>query len=168
MSDHHKTYYRVLTIAGSDSGGGAGVQADLKTIAANGCYGMSVITAVTAQNTVTVTAVHPVSLDCVQQRLEAVLSDIGTDAVKIGMLYSAELIERIAEQLRRFEVNNIVLDPVMVATSGDVLLRNDAVAALKQFLFPWQRSSRRIFPRPKYCWAGSFLPGTGWNRQPPG
>jgi len=136
MSDHQKKYYRVLTIAGSDSGGGAGIQADLKTIAANGCYGMSVITALTAQNTVTVTAVHPVSLDCVQQQLEAVLSDIGTDAVKIGMLYSAELIERIAEQLRRFKVNNIVLDPVMVATSGDVLLRDDAVAALKKYLIP--------------------------------
>jgi hydroxymethylpyrimidine/phosphomethylpyrimidine kinase len=125
-----------LTIAGSDSGGGAGIQADLKTIAANGCYGSSVITAVTAQNTLAVTAVHPVPLDCVQQQLDAVLSDIGTDAVKIGMLYSAELIERIAEQLRRFAVNNIVLDPVMVATSGDPLLRDDAVAALKKYLIP--------------------------------
>ena len=131
-----KKYCRVLTIAGSDSGGGAGIQADLKTIAANGCYGMSVITALTAQNTVGVTAIHPVPLDFVQQQMEAVLSDIGTDAVKIGMLYSAELIERIAEQLCRFKVQNIVLDPVMVATSGDSLLQDAAVMALKKYLIP--------------------------------
>ena len=150
------TYCRVLTIAGSDSGGGAGIQADLKTIAANRCYGTSVITAVTAQNTLGVTAVYPVPLDCVQQQLEAVLSDIGTDAVKIGMLYSAELIERIAEQLRRFAVNNIVLDPVMVATSGDPLLRDDAVAALKKYLIPLADIITPNLPE-----AGTSWPGNG-------
>ena len=86
-----KKYHRVLTIAGSDSGGGAGIQADLKTIGANGCYGMSVITALTAQNTVGVTGIHGVPTEFVWQQMEAVLTDIGTDAVKIGMLFSAEL-----------------------------------------------------------------------------
>ena len=131
-----KKYCRVLTIAGSDSGGGAGIQADLKTISANGCYGMSVITALTAQNTVGVPAIHPVPIDFVQQQMEAVLTDIGTDAVKIGMLFSPELIERVADQLRRFNVRNIVLDPVMVATSGDTLLQDAAIDALKKYLLP--------------------------------
>ncbi len=88
-----KTYFRVLTIAGSDSGGGAGIQADLKTIAANGCYGMSVITALTAQNTLGVSGIHAVPVDFVRAQLDAVLPDIGCDAVKIGMLFSAELIQ---------------------------------------------------------------------------
>ncbi len=131
-----KKYCRVLTIAGSDSGGGAGIQADLKTVSANGCYGMSVITALTAQNTVGVTAIHPVPVDFVRQQLDAVLTDIGTDAVKIGMLFSPELIKCVAEQLRRFKVSNIVLDPVMVATSGDKLLQDDAIDALKEYLLP--------------------------------
>jgi len=131
-----KKYCRVLTIAGSDSGGGAGIQADLKTIAANGCYGMSVITALTAQNTVGVSGVHPVPVDFVRQQLEAVLTDIGADAVKIGMLFSPELIHCVADQLSTFNVKNIVLDPVMVATSGARLLQDDAVAALKKYLLP--------------------------------
>jgi hydroxymethylpyrimidine/phosphomethylpyrimidine kinase len=131
-----KKYCRVLTIAGSDSGGGAGIQADLKTIAANGCYGMSVITALTAQNTVGVSGVHPVPVDFVRQQLEAVLTDIGADAVKIGMLFSSELIHCVADQLSTFKVKNIVLDPVMVATSGARLLEDDAVAALKKYLLP--------------------------------
>lgn len=125
-----------MTIAGSDSGGGAGIQADLKTISANGCYGMSVITALTAQNTVGVTAIHPVPIDFVRQQMEAVLTDIGTDAVKIGMLFSPELIKCVAAQLRRFKVKNIVLDPVMVATSGDKLLQDNAIEALKEYLIP--------------------------------
>lgn len=131
-----KTYHRALTIAGSDSGGGAGIQADLKTFAANGCFGMSVITALTAQNTRGVTAIHPVPVDFVARQLDAVLSDIGADAVKIGMLYSAELIETVAGKLREYGVRRIVLDPVMVAQSGDKLLRDDAVDALKDCLIP--------------------------------
>ncbi len=131
-----KKYCRVLTIAGSDSGGGAGIQADLKTFSANGCYGMSVITALTAQNTVGVTDIHPVPVDCVCRQIEAVLSDIGADAVKIGMLFSPELIQCVADELNRFQVKKIVLDPVMVATSGDKLLQDDAVQALKDHLIP--------------------------------
>jgi len=135
-SNPQKKYCRVLTVAGSDSGGGAGIQADLKTISANGCYGMSVITALTAQNTVGVTAIHPVPVDFVERQMEAVLSDIGTDAVKIGMLFSPELIKCVADQLRSFKIKNIVLDPVMVATSGDKLLLDDAIEALKEQLLP--------------------------------
>ena len=131
-----KTYRRVLTIAGSDSSGGAGIQADLKTIAANGCYGMSVITALTAQNTQGVTGIHPVPVDFVARQLDAVLSDVGADAVKIGMLFSPELIETVARKLREYRVARIVLDPVMVAQSGDKLLRDDAVEALKTHLIP--------------------------------
>lgn len=131
-----KTYCRVLTIAGSDSGGGAGIQADLKTIAANGCYGMSVITALTAQNTVGVTDIHAVPVAFVAAQMEAVLSDIGVDAVKIGMLFSPELIRIVAATLQKFAITTIVLDPVMVAQSGDKLLQDEAIAALKQHLIP--------------------------------
>jgi hydroxymethylpyrimidine/phosphomethylpyrimidine kinase len=131
-----KSYRRVLTIAGSDSGGGAGIQADLKTFSALGCYGMSVITALTAQNTQGVTGIHPVPAGFVRQQLEAVLSDIGADAVKIGMLFSPELIKTIADTLAEYQVKNVVLDPVMVATSGDKLLQDDALAALMEHLLP--------------------------------
>ncbi len=131
-----KTYRRVLTIAGSDSGGGAGIQADLKTFSAIGCYGMSVITALTAQNTIGVTSIHAVPGVFVQQQMEAVFSDIGTDAVKIGMLFSVELIEAVATQLKKHGIGNIVLDPVMVAQSGDKLLHDDAVEAIKTHLIP--------------------------------
>ena len=131
-----KTYRRVLTIAGSDSSGGAGIQADLKTFAANGCYGMSVITALTAQNTQGVAAIHAAPVDFVAQQLDAVLPDVGADAVKIGMLFSPELIETVARKLQEYRVTRIVLDPVMVAQSGDKLLRDDAVEALKIHLIP--------------------------------
>jgi hydroxymethylpyrimidine/phosphomethylpyrimidine kinase len=131
-----RSYHRALTIAGSDSGGGAGIQADLKTFSALGCYGMSVITAVTAQNTRTVSGIHAVPPTFAAEQMDAVLADIGTDAVKIGMLFSAELIEIVAEKLRKYRVANIVLDPVMVAKSGDKLLRDDAIEALKQYLIP--------------------------------
>ena len=131
-----KHYHRVLTIAGSDSGGGAGIQADLKTIAANHCYGMSVITALTAQNTLGVSAIHAVPVDFVAAQMDAVLSDIGADAVKIGMLFSPELIRTVADGLRRYGAKNIVLDPVMVAQSGDKLLQDEAVTALKEHLIP--------------------------------
>ncbi len=131
-----KQYCRVLTIAGSDSGGGAGIQADLKTFSANGCYGTSVITALTAQNTVGVSGIHPLPVAFVRQQIEAVLADIGTDAVKIGMLFSPELISCVADELERFQITKIVLDPVMVATSGDKLLQDDAILALKNRLVP--------------------------------
>jgi hydroxymethylpyrimidine/phosphomethylpyrimidine kinase len=131
-----RTPVRVLTIAGSDSGGGAGIQADLKTFAALGCYGMSAITALTAQNTVGVSGIHPVPPDFAARQIEAVLGDIGADAVKIGMLYSAELIRVVAEQMRKYAPAHIVLDPVMVAQSGDRLLRDDAVDAMTQELMP--------------------------------
>jgi len=129
-------YRRVLTIAGSDSGGGAGIQADLKTFAALGCYGMSAITALTAQNTVGVSGIHPVPPAFAAAQIAAVLEDIGADAIKIGMLYSAELIRVVAEQLQKFSARNIVLDPVMVAQSGDRLLRDDAVGAITEYLMP--------------------------------
>ncbi|MBB5349243.1 bifunctional hydroxymethylpyrimidine kinase/phosphomethylpyrimidine kinase [Desulfoprunum benzoelyticum] len=136
MNNETRTYHRVLTIAGSDSGGGAGIQADLKTIAANGCYGMSVITALTAQNTCGVTAIHPVPVEFVRAQMDAVLSDIGCDAVKIGMLFSPELIREVAAGLQRHGIDRIVLDPVMVAQSGDRLVQDEAVAALKKYLLP--------------------------------
>lgn len=127
---------RVLTIAGSDSGGGAGIQADLKTFAALGAYGTSVITAVTAQNTVAVRAIHEIPPDLVAAQLDAVLDDIGADAVKTGMLASASIIEVVADRLRGHGVRRLVVDPVMVAKSGDRLLREDAVAALRELLLP--------------------------------
>lgn len=129
-------YTRILTIAGSDSGGGAGIQADLKTFAAHGCYGLSVITALTAQNTVGVTAIHEVPPEFVAAQLDAVLTDIGVDAVKIGMLSTPAVIETVAEKLARYGTGNIVLDPVMVATSGDRLLRDDAIQVLRDRLLP--------------------------------
>lgn len=136
---------RLLTIAGSDSGGGAGIQADLKTFAAHGGYGMSVVTAVTAQNTREVRAVFEMPPDIVAAQIDAVLEDIGADAVKIGMLASAALVRIVAERLRAHLTGTgvpgvpivpIVLDPVMVAKSGDRLLREDAVEALKVELLP--------------------------------
>ena len=125
-----------MTIAGSDSGGGAGIQADLKTFAAFGVYGTSVVTAVTAQNTVGVSAVHEIPVEMVAAQIEAVLTDVGADAVKTGMLASSAIIETVARELRRLEVNLLVVDPVMVAKSGDRLLREEAVDALKTRLLP--------------------------------
>lgn len=130
------TYARVVTIAGSDSGGGAGIQADLKTIAANGCYGASVITALTAQNTLGVSAIHPVPTDFVVAQMDAVLGDIGADAIKIGMLFSPDLIRAVAQSLKRHGMRTIVLDPVMIAQSGDKLLQDEAIGALKSELIP--------------------------------
>ncbi len=131
-----RTYHRLLTIAGSDSGGGAGIQADLKTFSALGCYGMSVITALTAQNTLAVTAIHPVPPEFIARQIDAVMEDIGVDAVKIGMLHSSEVIQVVAGRLRRYRAPNIVIDPVMVAKSGDKLLQDEAIAALKCDLIP--------------------------------
>ena len=126
---------RALTIASSDSGGGAGIQADLKAFAAAGCHGMSAIVALTAQNTVGVTAIHELPPEFVRAELDAVFDDIGVDAVKTGMLFSAPLIEAVAEGLSLRHVP-LVVDPVMVASSGARLLREDAVEALVTRLFP--------------------------------
>ena len=131
-----KHYKRLLTIAGSDSGGGAGIQADLKTFAALGCYGMSAITALTAQNTQGVYGIHPVPTDFVANQIDVIFNDIGADAVKIGMLFSSELIQVVAQQLKKHTAPNIVLDPVMVAQSGDKLLQDDAIEAIKTHLLP--------------------------------
>lgn len=131
-----RQYCRVLTIAGSDSGGGAGIQADLKTFSAIGCYGMSVITALTAQNTQGVNGIHAVPPAFAVEQIDAVLSDMGTDAIKIGMLYSAELIAVVARALKKHAACKIVLDPVMVAQSGDKLLQDDAIEAIKKHLMP--------------------------------
>jgi len=131
-----KTYHKALTIAGSDSGGGAGIQADLKTFSALGCYGMTVITALTAQNTVSVTGIQAVPPEFIALQMDAVMTDIGANAVKIGMLHSPEVIKTVAKCLQKYDCSNIVLDPVMVTRNGDKLLQDDAVQALKEYLFP--------------------------------
>ena len=125
---------RALTIAGSDSSGGAGIQADLKTFAAHGVYGLSVITAVTAQNTLGVTAVETMSADLVTAQMEAVISDIGADAAKTGMLANAAIVEAVAAAVQDLEIPLLVVDPVMVAKSGDRLLDDEAVGAMKSEL----------------------------------
>jgi len=127
---------RVLTIAGSDSGGGAGIQADLKTFAAHGAYGMSVVTAVTAQNTVGVRAVEAVSPELVAAQIDAVFEDLAPDAVKVGMLANAALVEVVAERLRAWSGPPLVVDPVMIAASGDPLLTAEAVESLRRLLLP--------------------------------
>jgi hydroxymethylpyrimidine/phosphomethylpyrimidine kinase len=129
-------YPRVLSIAGSDSGGGAGIQADLKTFAALGCYGMTAITALTAQNTVGVRSIHAVPLEILTDQLDAVIEDIGVDAVKIGMLHSAETVRTVAAALKRHQLQKVVLDPVMIATSGAKLIDDAAIDVLVRALFP--------------------------------
>ncbi len=136
IRDRMKTYHRVLCIAGSDSSGGAGVQADLKTISALGCYGMTVITALTSQNTQGVTAIHAVPPDFVGAQMTAVIEDIGADAVKIGMLFSSETIQVVCNFLSEYHLQNIILDPVMASQSGRQLLQDDAVISLKSLLLP--------------------------------
>ncbi len=127
---------RILTIAGSDSGGGAGIQADIKTITVLGGYGMSVITALTAQNTLGVQGVHLVPASFIRQQLDSVLSDIGADAVKTGMLATREVVEIVVDRLHHYKVRPIVVDPVMVAKSGDSLLSTEARNTIKKVLFP--------------------------------
>ncbi|MCQ2067313.1 MAG: bifunctional hydroxymethylpyrimidine kinase/phosphomethylpyrimidine kinase [Bacteroidaceae bacterium] len=134
-----KRYSTVLAIAGSDSGGGAGIQADIKAISATGGYAASAITAVTVQNTLGVLGVWPVPAATVAAQIDAVLSDIGADAVKIGMLHSSEVIMAIREKMSEYGVRNIVLDPVMVSTSGHRLIEESAVATLKEELIPMAR-----------------------------
>ncbi len=127
---------KVLTIAGSDSGGGAGIQADLKAMTALGVYGMSAITALTAQNTLGVSAISPVEPSFLKAQLDAVFTDLRPDAVKIGMVSSQDSIKVIADRLSFYNAQNIVIDPVMVATSGAQLSQNDAVSAMQKLLFP--------------------------------
>jgi len=125
-----------MTIAGSDSGGGAGIQADLKTIAALGGYGTSVITALTAQNTLSVTKIHEVPLDMIKAQYETIMEDIGADAIKIGMLSSAAIIKTVAKLLQHQSAPNVVIDPVMVSKSGAQLLQEEAIEALISELMP--------------------------------
>src|SRR5438309_6945773 len=125
-----------MTIAGSDSGGGAGIQADLKTFQALGVYGTSALTAITAQNTVGVFAVHEIPTDIIAAQIDAVAEDIGIDAAKTGMLSSAAIIATVADRVRHWRLERLVVDPVMVAKSGDRLLREDAVQALIDELLP--------------------------------
>jgi hydroxymethylpyrimidine/phosphomethylpyrimidine kinase len=129
-------YPRVLSIAGSDSGGGAGIQADLKTFAALGCFGMTAITALTAQNTRGVRSIHAVPPPMLRDQIDAVIEDIGAHAVKIGMLHAPEIIAVVAESIDRHALKNVVLDPVMVTTSGATLIEIPAIAALVRELFP--------------------------------
>lgn len=133
------TYRRALSIAGSDPSGGAGLQADLKTFSALGCYGMTAVVAVVDENTVGVTGIHPVPVPFVVGQIRSCLDDIGADAVKIGMLHSSELIRAVADTLADYPITNIVLDPVMVATSGDPLLQADAISTLRDVLVPAAR-----------------------------
>lgn len=125
-----------LTIAGSDSSGGAGIQADIKTMTANGVFAMSAITALTAQNTTGVTGIMEVSPEFLKEQIDCIFTDIRPDAVKIGMVSSAELIRAIAEKLEEYRAENIVVDPVMVATSGAKLISDDAIGTLKDALLP--------------------------------
>ena len=125
---------RALTIAGSDSSGGAGIQADLKTFAAHGVYGLSAITAVTAQNTLGVTAVETLSADLVTAQIEAVMSDLGADAAKTGMLANAAIVEAVAAAVEDLQIPLLVVDPVMIAKSGDRLLDDEALGAMKSEL----------------------------------
>lgn len=129
-------YPRVLSIAGSDSGGGAGIQADLKTFAALGCFGMTALTALTAQNTLGVRSIHAVPLAFLTEQVDAVVEDIGVDAVKIGMLHSADTVRTVASALQRHGLERVVLDPVMVATSGAKLIDDRAIDVLVRELFP--------------------------------
>ena len=131
-----KHYARVLTIAGSDSGGGAGIQADLKTFAALGCFGMTAITALTAQNTKGVQGIHGIPAEFLKAQIQSVMDDIGVDAIKIGMLHAPEIVDVVAWAIDHYKLKNVVLDPVMVATSGDRLIASETVQVLVRELFP--------------------------------
>ncbi len=143
---------RVLSIAGSDSGGGAGIQADLKTFSAFGCFGMTAITAITAQNTQGVRAIQALPPALLAQQIDAVIEDIGVDAVKIGMLHDPAVVRAVAEAIDRHRLQRVVLDPVMVATSGDRLIAQETVAVLVAELFP-----RATVITPNLDEAGWFL-----------
>ena len=147
---------KVLTIAGSDPSGGAGIQADLKTMLGNGVYGMSVITALTAQNTTGVTGIMPVEPEFLEKQLDSVFSDIMPDAVKIGMLPDPEQVEIIAHILTRYEAKNIVIDPVMVATSKATLVQQEAIAAAKELLYPQARLLTPNLPEAEALFEGKL------------
>lgn len=136
MSGDPKSPPRVMTIAGSDSGGGAGIQADLKTFAALGCFGTSAITAITAQNTVGVTAVHEAPVEIIAAQIDAIIDDIGADAVKTGMLSSVQIVELVAAKAREHDFKVLVVDPVMISATGARLLRQEAVDTIKRVLIP--------------------------------
>jgi hydroxymethylpyrimidine/phosphomethylpyrimidine kinase len=127
---------RALTIAGSDSGGGAGIQADLKVFFALGCHGMSALTALTAQNTVGVSGIHAVPPDFVVAQIDAVATDVGVDAAKLGMLANAEIVDAVADAIRAHRIEHLVVDPVFISKSRDQLLEEDAIAALKERILP--------------------------------
>jgi hydroxymethylpyrimidine/phosphomethylpyrimidine kinase len=133
---HQFRYPRVLSIAGSDSGGGAGIQADLKTFSALGCFGMTAITAITAQNTCGVNAIHAVPADILAAQIDAVVTDIGIDGVKIGMLHDPDVVNVVAQAIKRYKWERVVLDPVMVTAGGDRLIAEETVAVLVRELFP--------------------------------
>lgn len=160
MEDHqdmHSTKPVILTIAGSDSSGGAGIQADIKTISATGGYACSVITALTAQNTRGVRAVHPVPRQMIRDQLEAVFSDLPVAAVKVGMLDAAATIATVAEALRHHGPAHLVVDPVMVSANGDPLLAEEAVAALREELLPLAQVITPNLPEAA-CLANGALP----------
>lgn len=150
---------RILTIAGSDSGGGAGIQADLKTIAALGGFGMSVITALTAQNTRGVEGILEVPADFVEKQFDAVASDIGIDAAKTGMLMSASIVKAVARKIREYRIEKLVVDPVLTATGGTALLTKEARHVMIGESCPSPSSSHPISPRPR------TFPGSG-SQQP--
>ena len=127
---------KALTIAGSDSGGGAGIQADLKTFQELEIFGMSALTAVTAQNTLGVHGVYPMSVEAVVKQIQAIGDDMGTDAVKTGMLFNAEIIAAVSEKIRHYNWKNLIVDPVMIAKGGASLLQLEAISAMKNFLLP--------------------------------
>lgn len=135
-----KSYARALTIATSDSGGGAGIQADLKAFSAMGCYGMSALAALTAQNTTAVTGIHALPTEFVAKQIDTVIEDLGVDAVKIGMLFNSEIIDTVADRLQDHGIENIVVDPVMVAKSGAKLIEDNAIYTLKKHLFPLSKN----------------------------
>lgn len=132
----NKTYYKALTIAGFDGSGGAGIQADLKTFSALGCYGTTALTAIPVQNTLGVRSIYDITTLCIEEQIKGILDDMPMNAVKIGMLHRQDIIHSIAQILSQYSVTNIVLDPVMVAKSGDKLLLPNAVAAMKERLLP--------------------------------
>lgn len=131
-----RTYYPTLTIAGSDSSGGAGIQADIKTMSAIGCYAMSAITSITAQNTTGVRSIMPVSPEVVADQIDMVMTDIPPLAIKVGMLCNAEVASAVAERLKHYRPQNLIVDPVMVSTSGSMLLEKEAVEVLTKRIFP--------------------------------
>jgi hydroxymethylpyrimidine kinase/phosphomethylpyrimidine kinase len=128
--------YKALTIAGSDSGGGAGIQADLKTFTAFGVYGMSALTAITAQNTIGVQGIYEITPEFVYEQIKSIMSDIGTDAVKTGMLANPAIVKKVAQAVEEFHIPILVVDPVMIAKSGDPLLSEDARKTVKELLIP--------------------------------